>query len=209
LQHATILAQLSIGRTLAQICRDDGMPGRRSVQRWVIADRGGFEARYLEACIRGHAIAGGPVFYSAEIAEQILDELSNGLTLSEVCRNPGMPTPAAVLKWVHLDRDGFAQRYNVARAIGYQAMFDRILDLADDSRDDSIIRYNAAGDRERVPNHENIQRARLRCNQLRWLLAKALPRLQDAANDDTGEDRLDRLMRDIEERKRQFPSSKA
>jgi hypothetical protein len=44
-----ILDELCIGRTLADVCSDPGMPSIRTVHHWVLYDREGFRARYHEA----------------------------------------------------------------------------------------------------------------------------------------------------------------
>jgi hypothetical protein len=59
-----------------------------------------------------------PYLYTAEIAEQILDALTSGRSLSSACEDEGMPPPSTVLDWVREDRDGFAARYQSARQIG-------------------------------------------------------------------------------------------
>ena len=52
-----------------------------------------------------------------------------------------------------------------------EALFERILEIADDSRGDWV----EATDGWRV-NHENIQRARLRIDAIKWQLSKMYPR---------------------------------
>jgi hypothetical protein len=57
------------------------------------------------------AMTGRPSLYTPAIAERILAELSNGRTLTAVCRDPGMPSSTTVRQWAVEDRDGFAARY--------------------------------------------------------------------------------------------------
>ena len=45
----TICERLSIGESLRAICRDDGMPGRTTVLRWL-ADNEVFRGQYAYAC---------------------------------------------------------------------------------------------------------------------------------------------------------------
>jgi hypothetical protein len=77
------------------------------------------------------------------------------------------------------DREGFAARYNRARSFGYQAMGDRMIDIADDGRNDWQMRRRKDGTAEFVVDHENIMRSRLRCDVRRWTLATRLPKLYD------------------------------
>jgi hypothetical protein len=52
-----ILGELRAGRSLQEICGDDGMPHHDTVLNWVKHDRDGFAARYRQARRCGH---GGP-----------------------------------------------------------------------------------------------------------------------------------------------------
>jgi hypothetical protein len=44
-----LLLQLAEGRTLIDVCRDDGMPCHATVRNWVLEDREGFARRYRAA----------------------------------------------------------------------------------------------------------------------------------------------------------------
>lgn len=112
-----LLGQLSDGRSLCAACRDQGMPPS-TVLQWVADDRDGFAARYRRARQIGKASTGQRPFYTAEIAQRILDELCNGRPLMQICRAPGMPSRSLVQLWAAQDRDGFAARYRRAKAIG-------------------------------------------------------------------------------------------
>jgi hypothetical protein len=104
-----------------------------------------------------------PTIYTAEIGQRILEELASGRTLRNVCRDDGVPPHNTVMGWVTDDREGFAPRYKRAREIGYHAMADEILEIADDSSNDAI-------------DPGSVRRARLRCKARQWMLAKALPK---------------------------------
>lgn len=159
-----ILDQLAAGRRLMDICRDPGMPSRATVQQWASANRDGFAARYQRARQIGNARAGRPTIYTAEIAKWIIEELSEGRTLVQVCSDPALPAHATVRQWASENRDGFAARYETARELVRDGIADEILQIADGTR---------GGD------HENIRRAWLRIKARRWLLSKMLPRHRD------------------------------
>ena len=171
-----ILGELSNGRTLADLCGDPGMPSTRTVWQWATEDREGFAARYRRSRKIAGAKGGGPTVYTADLAGRILDELSGGRTLADVCRDPGMPVPSTVRNWASENREDFAARYKRAREIGYDAMADQILEIADDSRNDWTLRRRRDGKTEYVLDHQNIGRSRLRIVARLWLLSKALPR---------------------------------
>jgi hypothetical protein len=112
-----ILRELRAGRSLHDICSDDGMPHRATVTNWVEQDREGFAARYRQARQIGHG-SSGSVGYTAETAERFLGELMNGRTLVDVCGDADMPDQSTINCWVASDREGFAARYRSARQVG-------------------------------------------------------------------------------------------
>jgi transposase-like protein len=173
-----ILLELSGGRSLSDVCRDDGMPGRGTVLRWVTKDIEGFAAAYTLAREIGHAPTGRPTLYTAETAEWILGELSEGRTLRDVCRDDGMPAASTVRKWEIEDRAGFAARYSVARAFGYEMMADQVVDIADNVGRDWIERRRADGSSEWTPDPGNLKRAQLRIKARCWLFSKAWPKIK-------------------------------
>jgi Helix-turn-helix domain len=50
----------------------------------------------------------GPSSYTPDIAARILRELADGRSLSEVCRDEGMPCRQSVQVWVERGHQGFA-----------------------------------------------------------------------------------------------------
>jgi hypothetical protein len=174
-----ILRELRTGRSLRAVCRDEGMPRTGTVLHWVSNDREGFAARYRRARqIGGHEITGRPTLYTAEIAQRILDGVSDGRTLAEICAAPGMPSSSVVRRWSLHDRKGFADRYRRARQIGdvrarriYPAdVAERILDglvdgrsLDDVCRDPGMpvpgtVRWWATQDRDGFTEHYKTAR---------------------------------------------------
>ena len=119
---------------------------------------------------------GRPSIYTQEIADKICEQLAAGKTLREVCRQEGMPDESAVRKWVLENREGFSPQYAQAREIGYQAMADELLEIADDGQNDWMER-NGQDDEGWQANGEHLQRSRLRVDTRKWLLAKALPKV--------------------------------
>ncbi len=117
------------------------------------------------------------VEYSPELAAKICEMLSTGITLREVCRQSDMPTEAAVRLWALEDRSGFAAQYTRARELGYLAMADEIVDIADDGLNDWMERRRENGEPEQTLNHEHISRSKLRFDARRWLLSKCLPKI--------------------------------
>jgi hypothetical protein len=113
-----VLAEVTRGRTLADACRDEGMPAPKTVRRWAAADRQGFAARLQRAREAG---AGGAsrACYNRQIADRIIDGIAAGRSLTGTCRDVGLPHRATVACWIADDHDGFAARYRAARETGH------------------------------------------------------------------------------------------
>ncbi|WP_369986403.1 terminase small subunit protein [Sinorhizobium fredii] len=103
--------------------------------------------------------------------EQILEKLSIGKSLREICSVGGMPSESLVRKWVMLDED-FGAQYARAREAGMEALADEILQIAD-SQEGDILKTE---DGREMVNHDAIQRARLRVDARKWLMSKIAPK---------------------------------
>jgi transposase-like protein len=171
-----ILVELLDGRRICEICADPGMPSAAAVKLWVMEDRNGFAARYRRVRDIGAVGIGRPTLYTPALADLILDELSGGRTLADVCRDPGMPTQGTVRWWVIENREDFAALYALAREEGDFAMAYKTLDIVDNRRHDWIVVDKPDGDIEFILDPQRVRRAELRANT-RWvLLSKGMRR---------------------------------
>ena len=59
-----------------------------------------------------------PVPYSEEIIEELLDQLADGKSMLEICRDGRMPRPRTIQRWAGADND-LAGRIQEARQVGY------------------------------------------------------------------------------------------
>lgn len=121
---------------------------------------------------------GRPSKYDPDKADEILELLSEGQTLREICRRDGMPPATTVRTWARDNREGFSERYALAREVGCFEMVDEIIEIADDGQNDWMAR-NGQGDEAAgwQVNHEHIQRSRLRIDTRKWLASKVLPKV--------------------------------
>lgn len=153
------------------------------------------------------AKTGRPTLYTEEAADEICKRLADGETLKGICRDDHLPAEATVRLWAEEDREGFAERYARARMIGYYAMADELLEIADDGTNDWMVR-NADHEETVTLNGEHVQRSRLRVDTRKWLLAKALPKVfGDKITTEHGvTDELAELMQSLDGQTRRLPA---
>ena len=119
---------------------------------------------------------GRPTTYTTDIADAICERLSDGRSLRSICLDDDMPSQTTVYRWLRED-EAFQQQYARARAAQADAIFDEILDIADNSSNDWMERHGDDGEnigwRE---NGEAMNRARLRVDARKWMAGKLAPK---------------------------------
>lgn len=73
---------------------------------------------------------GRPSKYTKEIAEQICQQLSEGIPLREICRQDGMPAWRTIYDWMYRDKE-LAAAIAHARDLGYDNLAEECLHIAD------------------------------------------------------------------------------
>lgn len=109
--------------------------------------------------------------YSQEVADAICARLAEGESLRKAAAFEDT-APSTVLEWVKTN-PAFAEQYAHARARGYELMADEILDISDESKEDTYVDANG---NERTDT-EVIARSKLRVDSRKWLLSKMLPKV--------------------------------
>lgn len=112
--------------------------------------------------------------YSDDLAARICDEIAEGRSLRDICSDEEMPDKATVLRWLAANEQ-FRDHYARAREAQADAIFDEILDIADDARNDWMERRGEE-DAGWVANGEHIQRSRLRIDARKWMAGKLQPK---------------------------------
>ena len=113
----------------------------------------------------------GNIAWAEDWKEELCARIADGRSLRSVCGDTDMPAWSTV--GTHLKSDGeFSAQYARAREHRADAMFDEILDIADDNREDT----RTLNDGTFIVNRDNIQRARLRVDARKWVLAKMQPK---------------------------------
>lgn len=120
------------------------------------------------------AKTGRPTTYTPKTAEAICERIANGESLRAICEGEGMPDKATVFRWLAVHQ-AFRDQYARAREMQADAIFDEVLDIADDGHNDWMLRRH--GDDERwVENGEAIRRSALRIDARKWVAAKLAPK---------------------------------
>lgn len=118
---------------------------------------------------------GRPSTYCEATVERICELVAQGLTLRQIAAEQGMPGKNTIIQWLAKHQD-FQDRYARAHEILALVMEDEIIDIADDSRNDWVMRENKAGEQVPVLNDEAIARSRARIDARKWLMAKKAPK---------------------------------
>lgn len=110
----------------------------------------------------------------ANLKATICDRIANGESLRQILEAENMPASSTVFKWLSEDAS-FSEQYARAREAQADAVFDDILSIADDGRNDWMKRNY--GDEERwVENGEAIRRSQLRIDARKWMAGKLKPK---------------------------------
>jgi hypothetical protein len=118
-------------------------------------------------------MAGGTPF-SEEVWATILNRIAEGESLRTICADEDMPSRVSVYRWLEAD-EALRDQYARAREEQADTLFDEILEIADDGRNDWMER-NGEEDRGWRENGEALGRARLRIDARKWMAGKLRPK---------------------------------
>lgn len=118
---------------------------------------------------------GRPTDYKQETADTICERLADGESLRAICRDNDMPSKATVFRWLGLHEE-FSDQYARARETQADSLFDDVLEIADDARNDWMEK-NGDGDNGWQVNGEHVQRTRLRIDARKWMAGKLRPKV--------------------------------
>lgn len=119
-------------------------------------------------------MTGRPSVYTDAIAAEILERISDGQSLRSICVLDHMPARSTVFKWLS-ENVSFSDQYAHARDAQADALFEDMLQIADDSSNDVKIVGEDGNERE-VCNTEFVQRSRLRVDTRKWMASKLAPK---------------------------------
>jgi hypothetical protein len=102
--------------------------------------------------------------------DAIIKEIEQGSSLRKILSQKGYPSSQTFYKWISEDEIK-AKQYARACEVRSDLIFDEILEIADDPREDAIVTDNGI-----VMNTEFVQRSKLRIDARKWVLAKMNPK---------------------------------
>lgn len=111
----------------------------------------------------------------AALFPEIIERLSAGEPLAQICRDAHMPHRRTIYLWMEADEAAKAE-FEVARDDGFDAIAADCLSIADDGSRDYVVEEDAEGGHRSVVDHDHIQRSKLRIDTRLKLLAKWDPR---------------------------------
>lgn len=120
-------------------------------------------------------MTGRPSDFTQELADIICERIADGESLRSICAEEGMPAKSSVFKWLGL-HSAFADQYARARETQADALFDEILEISDNGRNDWMERQDDNGGSGWQLNGEHLQRSRLRVDARKWMAGKLRPK---------------------------------
>lgn len=123
---------------------------------------------------------GRPSLYSTELGTKICLRVAEGESVLQICRDEDMPEARTVYLWLlnlqETDKKEFREMYEKAREIQAEVIHDQLLDISDDGTNDWMEIETRSGRIIEVPDHEHINRSRLRCDTRKWIVARMNPK---------------------------------
>lgn len=118
---------------------------------------------------------GRPSSFTQEKADAICVKLAAGQSLRSICEAGDMPDRTTVFRWLR-DSEAFRIQYTCAREDQAEAIFDEMLEIADDGEFDYETKTRDDGSEYEAVNHDHIQRSKLRIEARKWVLGKMAPK---------------------------------
>ena len=116
-----------------------------------------------------------PYPWTPDIEAEILLRIADGESLKGICESKHLPCRETVRMRIISDAE-FAGRYARAREAQADTLFEEILEVSDDARNDWMERHGEE-DAGWQANGEHIQRSRLRVDARRWMAGKLRPKV--------------------------------
>jgi hypothetical protein len=111
--------------------------------------------------------------FDEDTASRICELIADGRSLKSICQDDGMPDKSTVFRWLS-SNEAFRDNYTRAREAQADAIFDEILDIADE--DQTTVK--ATGESGEIVTFDSVavQRNRLRIDARKWMAGKLRPK---------------------------------
>lgn len=119
---------------------------------------------------------GAPSIYTQELIDEFCARVALGHSVRRICKADDMPAIATIFQWLRT-KEGFAEQYARAKQEGADAIFEEMLDIADDGSNDYVEVMGKDGKTRLVLDKEAVQRSRLRVDTRKWVLGKIKPKV--------------------------------
>lgn len=129
-----------------------------------------------------------PCEFTQKMADEICARMAEGESLREICRDEEAPAKGTVFRWLAKYPE-FQDQYARARVVQADAIFEEILEIADDGSNDWMERQGE-NDEGWALNGEHIQRSKVRIDARKWMAGKLRPKVygEKVTNEHTGPD---------------------
>lgn len=109
------------------------------------------------------------------VVDEFIYRMANGKSLKQICAMEDMPSTTTILRWAAKD-DEFAALYAQARLALADYLADETLEIADDARNDYMLKFNKDGSEYEAFNPEAVARSKLRVSTREWYVSCLAPR---------------------------------
>lgn len=120
---------------------------------------------------------GRPTDFTEELGTKICARIAEGESVRSIVRDKNMPSSSTIFRWL-LDesKKPFWEQYEKARNIQAENMFEELIEIADDGKNDWMEKEYKNGSSYITLNNEAVSRSRLRVDTRKWYLSKVLPK---------------------------------
>jgi len=105
----------------------------------------------------------------------IIQRIEDGEALRTILKSEDMPSTQTFYRWLE-SNDLKSKQYACACEVRGDAIFDEIIEIADDSKNDFTEKDIGDGIVVSQFNSENVQRSRLRIDARKWVASKLNPK---------------------------------
>lgn len=117
---------------------------------------------------------GRPTTMTTVVVDEFLFRMTHGMSLNKICAMEDMPSTTTIMRWI-AENEEFAKQYAAARTALADYLADETLDIADDARNDYMLKFNRDGSDYEVFNPEHVARSKLRIEQRKWYVSVLNP----------------------------------